>query len=118
MTLSPVFRSEEAVEVLRSAGIWTRLNPAALGQAEAITCVKQDLTTVLDARYIDMGQLAAEAGARVAARAFGRSKFSVLGERHAGQAELLGPGAGLLHRAARRIPRPLGMHMRIRRQHA
>jgi len=61
MTLSPVFRSEEAVEVLRSAGIWSRLNPAALGQAEAITCVKQDLTNVLDAKYIDMGQLAAEA---------------------------------------------------------
>ena len=62
MTLSPVFRSDEAVEVLRIAGVWSRLDPAARGQAEAITCVKQDLPQILDASYIDMGQLGADHG--------------------------------------------------------
>src|SRR5262249_7973470 len=33
--------------------------PAALGQADAIACVKRDLSNVLDARYIDVGQVAA-----------------------------------------------------------
>jgi hypothetical protein len=65
MTLSPVFRSDEAVQVLRSAGIWSRLDPAARGQAEAITCVKQDLPKVLDAKYIDMGQLVADSGGSI-----------------------------------------------------
>ena len=59
MTLSPVFRSDEAVQVLRSAGIWNRLEPAARGQAEAIACVKRDLPKILDARYIDTSQLVA-----------------------------------------------------------
>jgi hypothetical protein len=49
MTLSPVFRSDEAVQVLRTAGVWSRLDPAARGQAEAIASVKQDLPNVLDA---------------------------------------------------------------------
>ena len=53
MTLSPVFRSLEAVEVLRTAGIWTELAPAARGQAESIATVKRDLPNVLDLRYID-----------------------------------------------------------------
>ena len=37
MTLSPVFRSDEAVQILRTAGVWSRLDPAARGQAEAIS---------------------------------------------------------------------------------
>jgi hypothetical protein len=57
MTLSPVFRSDEAVQILRTAGVWSRLDPAARGQAEAITTVKQDLPHILDARYIDIGRL-------------------------------------------------------------
>jgi len=57
MTLSPVFRSDEAVQVLRTAGVWSRLDPAARGQAEAIAIVKQDLPTILDARYIDIDRL-------------------------------------------------------------
>ena len=66
MTLSPVFRSDEAVQVLRTAGVWSRLDPAARGQAEAITCVKQDLLNILDAKYIDMDRLVGEADERVA----------------------------------------------------
>ena len=57
MTLSPVFRSDEAVQILRTAGVWSRLDPAARGQAEAITRVKQDLPETLDTKYIDLSQL-------------------------------------------------------------
>jgi len=60
MTLSPVFRSDEAVQILRTAGVWSRLDPAARGQAEAITRVKQDLPEILDVRYIDVSQLAGD----------------------------------------------------------
>jgi hypothetical protein len=59
MTLSPVFRSEEAVRVLRLEGVWSRLDPAASGQAEAIATVREDLPQVLEARYLDMHALAA-----------------------------------------------------------
>lgn len=62
MTLSPVFRSDEAVRVLRIAGVWSQLDPAARGQAEAISRVKQDLRHVLDARYIDLGQRPVDPG--------------------------------------------------------
>ena len=60
MTLSPVFRSAEAVETLRAAGVWERLRPAALGQAAAITTVKRDLPLVLDKRFIDQSELGEE----------------------------------------------------------
>lgn len=60
MTLSPVFRSDEAVQVLRTAGVWSRLDPAARGQAEAIATVVQDLPNVLDARYIDLNRRPAD----------------------------------------------------------
>ena len=49
MTLSPVFRSLEAVEALRREGVWERLAPAADAQADAISRVKQDLPLILDA---------------------------------------------------------------------
>jgi len=57
MTLSPVFRSDEAVQILRTAGVWSRLDPAARGQAEAISRVKQDLPQILDAKYVDTARL-------------------------------------------------------------
>lgn len=60
MTLSPVFRSAEAVESLRAAGVWDRLHPAALGQATAIATVKRDLPAVLDQRFIDQSGLGEE----------------------------------------------------------
>ena len=65
MTLSPVFRSDEAVQVLRTAGVWSRLDPAARGQAEAIASVKHDLPNVLDGRYLDTDRLADAAGGDV-----------------------------------------------------
>jgi hypothetical protein len=51
MTLSPVFRSPDAVQALRREGVWDRLMPAARGQAEAIARVRQDMPEVLDACY-------------------------------------------------------------------
>ena len=53
MTLSPVFRSPEAVEVLRQEGVWSRLDPAARAQAAAIARVWNDLPGVLDPAYLD-----------------------------------------------------------------
>src|SRR5688500_10403624 len=52
MTLSPVFRSHEAVEALRREGIWDRLAPAAAAQSEAIARVTRDLPLVLDAKFL------------------------------------------------------------------
>jgi hypothetical protein len=54
MTLSPVFRSLEAVEALRREGVWDRLAPAASAQSDAITRVKQDLPLVLEPRFLAM----------------------------------------------------------------
>lgn len=59
MTLSPVFRSEEAVRILTLEGVWSQLDPMTRGQAEAVANVRKDLPNVLDTRYIDMGALAA-----------------------------------------------------------
>lgn len=52
MTLSPVFRSPEAVNLLRSEGVWDRLQLAASGQAAAVARVCADLDQVLDSRFI------------------------------------------------------------------
>jgi len=57
MTLSPVFRSDEAVQILRTAGVWSRLDPAARGQADAIARVKQDVPAILEGKYIDLSRL-------------------------------------------------------------
>ena len=52
MTLSPVFRSEAAVDVLRSAGVWDQLHEASVGQRDAVWRVHADLTNVLDGRFL------------------------------------------------------------------
>src|SRR3954447_19554090 len=66
MTLSPVFRSDEAVQILRTAGVWSRLDPAARGQAEALAPVKQDVPAMLDGKYIDLNRLALDAEETIA----------------------------------------------------
>lgn len=60
MTLSPVFRSQEAVDALTSAGLWNQLAPAAQGQADAIATVRHDLPNALDGGFIDTEALTAE----------------------------------------------------------
>jgi hypothetical protein len=61
VTLSPVFRSPEAVSVLRDEGVWRGLDPAARGQAGAIARVRGDLPHVLEAAYLDEAALARDA---------------------------------------------------------
>lgn len=51
MTLSPVFRSREAVRLLADEGVWTRLAPDMEAQAEAVRIVYGDLEEVLGARF-------------------------------------------------------------------
>jgi hypothetical protein len=63
MTLSPVFRSEEAVAVLRSHGIWDQLESTARGESAAITTVIRDLPNVLDAAFLDTDALATRVSA-------------------------------------------------------
>lgn len=47
MTLSPVFRSTAAVELLAGRGVWARLAPDLEAQAEAVRVVHADLVEVL-----------------------------------------------------------------------
>jgi hypothetical protein len=53
VTLSPVFRSPEAVQVLQQEGVWSRLNPEARAQAAAIGRVQQDLPNVLEPAFLE-----------------------------------------------------------------
>ena len=47
MTLSPVFRSQDAVRLLQEEGIWDRLAPAIADQARAVATVHEDLDAIL-----------------------------------------------------------------------
>jgi hypothetical protein len=52
MTLSPVFRSPEAVGLLEQRGVWERLAPAIESQARAVRLLHSDLHRVIDPRYL------------------------------------------------------------------
>lgn len=54
MTLSPVFRSEEAIRALKAAAVWKRLIETAEGQAAANATIRADLHNVLDSPFIEM----------------------------------------------------------------
>jgi hypothetical protein len=56
VTLSPVFRSEDAVAILRSEGVWDRFKVAAEAQSAAVRLVKADLLNVLDATYVRLDE--------------------------------------------------------------
>jgi hypothetical protein len=51
MTLSPVFRSAQAVSLLQQQGIWDRFAPALAAQIEAVATVHNDLEAVIDGRF-------------------------------------------------------------------
>lgn len=51
MTLSPVFRSAKAVDLLQQQGIWDRFAPTLARQIEAVAAVHNDLEAVIDSRY-------------------------------------------------------------------
>jgi hypothetical protein len=52
MTLSPVFRSPSAVQLLQAEGIWERLQPAITSQARAVATIRADLAEILDPEFI------------------------------------------------------------------
>lgn len=62
MTLSPVFRSPEAVRLLEEHGVWDRLSPAMSAQARAVNALYQDLGELIDQRFIHGGRDVPEAG--------------------------------------------------------
>ncbi len=62
MTLSPVFRSPEAVRLLEEEGVWERLRPSMEAQARAVDRLYGDLGHVLDERFLADGRSAPAAG--------------------------------------------------------
>ncbi len=52
MTLSPVFRSAEAVRLLHEEGILTRLRPALASQARAVRTIHDDLGALIDPAFL------------------------------------------------------------------
>ena len=62
MTLSPVFRSPEAVRMLEEHGVWDRLRPAMQAQAQAVNALYQDLGELMDDRFLHQGRRAPESG--------------------------------------------------------
>jgi hypothetical protein len=62
MTLSPVFRSPEAVRLLEEHGVWERLRPAMRAQARAVNALYQDLGELMDARFLHQGRRVPEEG--------------------------------------------------------
>jgi hypothetical protein len=90
MTLSPVFRSRAAVELLAGRGVWQRLAPDLEAQAEAVRVVYADLAEVLGPAYRNApssvpspSEVTGEAGLRFLQEYFFlvlfRSVFSSLG---------------------------------------
>lgn len=56
MTLSPVFRSTTAVQLLREEGVWERLAPDIAGQARAVEALQEELPSLIDARFTTDGK--------------------------------------------------------------
>jgi hypothetical protein len=52
MTLSPVFRSAEAVQLLHEHGILARLQPALASQARAVRAIHADLEALIDPAFL------------------------------------------------------------------
>ena len=52
MTLSPVFRSQDAVRLLEKHGVWTRLGSDVEAQAEAVRIVQADLRTLIAEQFL------------------------------------------------------------------
>ena len=62
MTLSPVFRSPEAVRLLEEQGVWDRLSPAMRAQAQAVNALYRDLGELVGSRFLRQGREVPEEG--------------------------------------------------------
>lgn len=62
MTLSPVFRSPEAVRLLEEKGVWERLGPAMEAQARAVNTLYGDLGNLMAPRFFHEGERVPELG--------------------------------------------------------
>jgi hypothetical protein len=62
MTLSPVFRSPDAVRLLEEKGVWERLGPAMRAQARAVNTIYADLGDLMAPRFLHEGRRAPESG--------------------------------------------------------
>jgi hypothetical protein len=62
MTLSPVFRSPDAVRLLQEQGVWERMAPAMQAQARAVNALYGDLEELMDSRFLDMDRKVPEEG--------------------------------------------------------
>ncbi|MFC1574574.1 hypothetical protein ACFL3Z_00665 [Gemmatimonadota bacterium] len=71
MTLSPVFRSPEAVRLLEEKGVWERLGPAMEAQARAVNTLYEDLGNLMDPRFLQEGSRVPEAGEMRSAEGLG-----------------------------------------------
>jgi hypothetical protein len=58
MTLSPVFRSPEAVRLLEEEGVWERLGPAMEAQARAVDTLYGDLGNLFAPKFLHDGRRA------------------------------------------------------------
>jgi hypothetical protein len=62
MTLSPVFRSPDAVRLLEDRGVWDRLSPAMEAQARAVNALYRDLEDLMDSRFLQRDRPVPESG--------------------------------------------------------
>ncbi len=62
MTLSPVFRSRQAVDLLREHGVWERLGPAIEAQGRAVGTLYEDVRELIDEDYLLDPHLIAASG--------------------------------------------------------
>jgi hypothetical protein len=62
MTLSPVFRSPEAVRLLDEKGVWERLGPAMEAQARAVDTLYEDLEELMAPRFFHEDRRAPASG--------------------------------------------------------
>ena len=65
MTLSPVFRSPEAVRLLEEEGVWKRLAPAMRAQARAVNTLYEDLERLMDPGFLQGERRVPEEGEMV-----------------------------------------------------
>ena len=62
MTLSPVFRSPEAVRLLEEKGVWDKLAPSMEAEARAVNILYEDLGRIVDRSFLQEERRVPESG--------------------------------------------------------